>query len=190
MDKTPNSDSIKTALDIDTINLKDAKKYSFLNKEGNSVYEQKVDLGELSDFDLYAATQVKTPTKQPDMKKLEAYFAVSDAPAKGEKNAPRPEARKSGSTRTARAVVERQKKSNAKILGKFRERTIRSRHKSREEADAEKSVRKKKKGKGEMRGSDEKKSNFLHRLLRRKEVNTVSKKEERQAKTPPTAQRT
>ncbi|KIH60121.1 hypothetical protein ANCDUO_09634 [Ancylostoma duodenale] len=37
MDKTPN----------------DAKKYSFLNKEGNSVYEQKVDLGELSDFDLY-----------------------------------------------------------------------------------------------------------------------------------------
>ncbi|RCN49575.1 hypothetical protein ANCCAN_04347 [Ancylostoma caninum] len=188
MDKTPNSDSIKTALDIDTIKLKDAKKYSFLNKGGHSVYEQKIDLGELSDFDLYGATQVKTPTKQPDMKKLEAYFTIPHEPAKVEKNAARIEARKSGSTRTARVAVERQKKSNSKSLLKFRERTIRNRNKSREEVDVEKSVRKKGKRKGV--GSDEKKTTFLQRLLRRKEVNTVSKKEERQAKTPPTAQKT
>ncbi|EYC07214.1 hypothetical protein Y032_0071g530 [Ancylostoma ceylanicum] len=198
MDKTPESDSIKTALDIDTINFKDAKKYSFLNKEGHSVYEPKIDFAELSDFDLYANSQMQKPANKPDMKKLEAYFAVPAGKPKAEKNAPQPEVRKSASTKTAKPVVERQRKSNMKLLGKFRDRNNRKPNKtSTEEVDGDKSsksIRKKGKRKNEGKGSDEKKSSgagaFLQRLLRRKEVTIASKKEEKTAKTPPPVQKT
>lgn len=36
--------------------FQEAKKYSFLNKGSISVYEQKIDFAELSDFDLYVGS--------------------------------------------------------------------------------------------------------------------------------------
>ncbi|CAJ0598493.1 unnamed protein product [Cylicocyclus nassatus] len=190
--KTPDSDSLKTARDISTISPSEAKKYSFLNKkEDNTVYE----ISEISDFDLYA-TKKKQP--QPDLKKLEAYFALPQpAEAKSKSKESTESGKKSRSKtggvqvrqlRTARKGGNTQddKSSKRKLLKKVKARAIKSARSisRRELATSPKST--KKKSKESLTPVSKKISAtnlLLHKFLRKKEVSVRQEKAETPRKT-------
>ncbi|KAK6745544.1 hypothetical protein RB195_011954 [Necator americanus] len=176
------SDSIKTALDISTIPREEARKYSFLHKDGVSVYDD----GELSNIDLYATTQtqLKGANSAPDMKKLEAYFAVPPQPLLNTAQSAEEMTEKSGkvevrkrTTKTPNVAVAFRQRMSKKI----KERRARSKKRDTS-AEDKTSTNMKKKNRKETTGVA---TNFLQKLLRRKDsmnVMSVNEKKDKSIK--------